>query len=302
MTPDRPFLGLLLMIGFCVLAPLGDGMAKMLGDTIPLGQLLIVRFAAQAIILAPIVIATRRHWKMSRRVTTLAFIRSLLHIVGIGAMFTSLRFLPLADAVAIAFVMPFIMLLLGRFVLDEEVGYRRIIACCVGFAGTLLVIQPSFSAVGLPALLPLLVAVVFALFMLVTRQIAKEVDPISLQAVNGIMACVALTPILLFGAANEIAAFGFVWPSTLNWLLLVGIGVLGTSAHLLMTWSLRFAPSATLAPVQYLEIPFATVIGWMFFRDLPNGLAAIGILITVGAGIYILLREQAMARLATETP
>jgi len=302
MTPDRPFLGLLLMIGFCVLAPLGDGMAKLLGETIPLGQLLIVRFAAQAIILAPIVIATRRHWKMSRRVTTLAFIRSLLHIVGIGAMFTSLRFLPLADAVAIAFVMPFIMLLLGRFVLNEEVGYRRIIACCVGFAGTLLVIQPSFSAVGLPALLPLLVAVVFALFMLVTRQIAKEVDPISLQAVNGVMACVALTPILLFGAANEIAALGFVWPSTFNWLLLIGIGVLGTSAHLLMTWSLRFAPSATLAPVQYLEIPFATVIGWMFFRDLPNGLAAIGILITVGAGIYILLREQAMARLATETP
>ena len=65
-------------------------------------------------------------------------------------MFLSLRFLPLADAVAIAFVMPFIMLLLGKFVLDEEVGSRRLIACVVGFIGTLLVMQPSFAEVGWP--------------------------------------------------------------------------------------------------------------------------------------------------------
>ena len=59
-------------------------------------------------------------------------------------MFTALQYLPLADAIAIAFVMPFIMLLLGKYVLDEEVGSRRLIACAVGFAGTLMVIQPSF--------------------------------------------------------------------------------------------------------------------------------------------------------------
>ena len=65
-----------------------------------------------------------------------------------------------------------------------------------------------------------------------------------------------------------------------------------------MTWSLRFAPSATLAPMQYLEIPIATLIGWLMFSDLPNGLAALGIAITCAAGLYIILRERAMARLA----
>jgi hypothetical protein len=70
-------------------------------------------------------------------------------------MFASLRYLPLADAVAIAFVMPFIMLLLGWFYLGEEVGPRRFGACIVGFIGTLMVVQPSFAEVGWPALLPL---------------------------------------------------------------------------------------------------------------------------------------------------
>ena len=63
-----------------------------------------------------------------------------------------------------------------------------------------------------------------------------------------------------------------------------------------MTWSLRFAPSATLAPMQYLEIPIATIIGFLVFTDLPNGLAAVGIAITIAAGVYIILRERATSR------
>ena len=59
-----------------------------------------------------------------------------------------------------------------------------------------------------------------------------------------------------------------------------------------MTWSLRFAPSATLAPIQYLEIPFATLIGFLVFGDLPNGLAALGIAVTIAAGLYVLHRER----------
>ncbi len=293
---DRPVLGISLMLGFCIVAPMGDAVAKLLGPLIPLAQLLFVRFAVQAIILIPLVIATRRHWRMRGRVLWLAAIRTGLHIAGIGAMFSALKFLPLADAVAIAFVMPFLMLLLGKYVLGEEVGIRRILACVVGFIGTLLVIQPSFAEVGWPALLPLIVAVVFSLFMLVTRQIAKETDPIGLQAVSGVMACVVLVPVLLIGGMAEVPVLQIVVPNQQEWGLLLAIGVLGTLAHLLMTWSLRYAPSATLAPMQYLEIPVATLFGWLIFRDLPNTLASVGICITISAGLYIVIREQTVAR------
>ena len=295
-TLDRPLLGITLMLGFCAVAPMADAVAKILGQTVPLGLLVLVRFAVQVILLIPLVLFTGRHWRMSRRVLSLTALRTVLHMTGIAAMITALKYLPLADAVAIAFVMPFLMLLLGKYVLGEEVGHRRFFACIVGFVGTLLVIQPSFAEVGSPALLPLVVAVVFSLFMLVTRQIAKETDPIGLQAISGIMAIAILAPTLFFFHDSGFAALEMMSPSFADWTLLLAIGVLGTLAHLLMTWSLRYAPSTTLAPMQYLEIPFATALGWLVFSDLPNGTAALGIVITVMAGLYIVLRERATAR------
>ncbi|MFT5785273.1 MAG: drug/metabolite transporter (DMT)-like permease [Ascidiaceihabitans sp.] len=304
MTQDKPLLGIALMLGFCIVAPMGDAVAKILGQSVPLGQLLLVRFAVQAIILIPLVWASNRAWRMQGRVLKLTIIRTILHIIGIGMMFTALQYLPLADAVAIAFVMPFIMLLLGKYVLGEEVGSRRFIACIVGFIGTLLVIQPSFAQVGWPALLPLGVAVNFSFFMLITRQIAKETDPIGLQAVSGVMAIAIMLPILLLTSGMGIDAMTLIAPNGFEWGMLWAIGILGSLSHLLMTWSLRFAPSATLAPMQYLEIPIATIIGFLVFTDLPNGLAAVGIAITIAAGVYIILRERATSRAlqATQEP
>src|SRR6056300_1720071 len=181
MTQDRPVLGIFLMVLFCILAPLGDAMAKILGGTIPLVQLVVIRFAIQAIVLIPMAYATKRPMALSSRVMGFAWLRVVLHIIGIAAMFAALQYLPLADAIAIAFVMPFILLILGHFLLNETVGIHRLGACIVGFIGTLFVIQPSFEQVGWPALLPLVVAVVFSGFILVTRQIAQDTDPIGLQ-------------------------------------------------------------------------------------------------------------------------
>ena len=219
-------------------------------------------------------------------------VRTLLHVASFTTFVAALRFLPMADAVAIMFVLPFILLLLGRFFLGEEVGPHRLAACAVGFLGTLLVVQPSFAEVGAPALLPLLGAVFFAVFMLVTRRIARDADPLVLQAASGLVATAMLLPLLVLGAALGWPELAPVSLSTRELLLLALLGTLGTGAHLLMTWSLRFAPSATLAPIQYLEIPFATLIGYLVFGDLPNGVAALGIAVTIGAGLYVLHRER----------
>ena len=192
--------------------------------------------------------------------------------------------------------MPFIMLLLGRLVLEEEVGVHRLLACTVGFAGTILVVQPSFAAVGPPALLPLLVAFVFAVFMLVSRKLATQNDPIVMQAISGMVSTAILLPAALLLAHAGIPGFDILMPTGSEWALLAGVGILGTLGHLLMTWALRFAPSATLAPIQYLEIPLATAVGWLVFRDLPDGIAALGIVVIMCAGLYILLVERSIPR------
>ncbi len=297
---DRPLLGIILMLGFCVLIPFSDALAKLLGGVFPLLQLILIRFAAQAGLLLPLALARGAVIFPSVRVVRLALIRTLLQICGISMMFSALRVLPLADAVAIAFVMPFIMLILGRYVLHEEVGPRRLAACAVGFVGTLMVVQPSFAAVGWPALLPLGVAVVFALFMLVTRQVAKDIDPIALQGLGGILGLPILVPLLMLpGFGGTPPLIGWIAPPDAGALwLLVALGLTGTLGHLLMTWSLRFAPSATLAPMQYLEIPVAALVGLVIFGEFPNGLALIGIAITVASGLYIVFRERNLSRAA----
>ncbi|WP_213686037.1 DMT family transporter [Roseicyclus sp.] len=295
---DRPLLGIVLMLGFCLLIPFSDALAKLLGDQFPLWQLIMVRFLAQAGLLLPLALWRGAVIFPSTRVVRLAAMRSVLQICGIAMMFSALRFLPLADAVAIAFVMPFIMLILGHYVLGEQVGPRRLAACTVGFIGTLMVMQPSFAAVGWPALLPLAVAVVFALFMLVTRQIAKEIDPIALQGLGGIIG------LPLLGVLWFLPAWGGS-PPLIGWIappdqaavwLLIALGITGSLGHLLMSWSLRFAPASTLAPMQYLEIPMAALVGLVLFAEFPNGLALAGIAVTIAAGLYIVARERRLSR------
>ncbi len=293
---DRPLLGITLMLGFCLLIPLGDAIAKLLAERVPVGQIVFVRFAAQALILVPVSWALGQSLRIPRHLLPQVLLRTLLQMAGITAMFNALRYLPLADAVAIAFVMPFIMLLLGKYVLGEEVGFRRLAACVVGFLGTLLVIQPSFAVVGLNALWPLAVAVIFALFMLVTRRIAKDTSPIPLQAVSGLIASLLMLPLLMLGQGLNIDGLSTALPASDSWTLLAMAGGLGTIAHLFMTWSLRYAPASTLASMQYLEIPIATLVGWMIFNELPNTLASLGIGLTVAAGLYAILREHTAAK------
>jgi len=291
---DRPLVGVLLIVAFCVLAPLGDAIAKALG-ALPLAQILLGRYGMQALLLVPYLHATGGRLALSPRIWRLTALRTVLHVASFTTFVAALRFLPMADAIAIMFVLPFILLLLGHVFVGEQVGPHRLAACAVGFLGTLMVVQPSFAAVGAPALLPLAGALLFALFMLVTRGIARDADPMQLQAASGLMATALLLPLALAGAA-------FGWPEVApvpmpaRDLALLGLlGTLGTGAHLLMIWALRFAPSATLAPIQYLEIPCATLIGYLVFGDLPNRLAALGIAVTIAAGLYVLHRERRAA-------
>ena len=144
-----------------------------------------------------------------------------------------------------------------------------------------------------PRYLPLAVAVIFAVFMLITRLIAREVGAIELQVVSGLLASSVLLPFVAVLVHLGWVDLSSAWSEdVMPWLMLGALGIVGTLAHLLMTWSLRFAPATTLAPMQYLEIPFATLLGWLMFRDFPNGLALVGIAVVIGAGLYVIWRER----------
>ena len=149
---ENPSLGVTLMIGFCICAPLLDVCAKLASETIPVGQVTTARFFFQAIIMLPIIWAMGFSFGFPLRLLRNLAFRALMLILSTYCFVAAIAVMPIADALAIAFVEPFILLVVGKYVFSESVGYRRLIACIVGFIGILLVIQPSFAAFGWVAL------------------------------------------------------------------------------------------------------------------------------------------------------
>lgn len=290
---DRPLLGVLLTIGFGMIIPFSDVFAKILMGSVPLVTILLARFLGQALMSAPVLI--RSGMRMSGRLWLLTGFRTALQLYSLGLIYIAFRYIPLADAIAIGFISPFLLMLMGKFFLGEQVGPRRISACGVGFIGTMMVIQPSFAEVGLVALIPLASAFTFALYSLTTRQLVREGDPALIQGISGVQGAAMMVLVALL-AGNYFDDARIVIPSGHDAWLLFGIAFVGSFAHMLMTWALRLAPAATLAPVQYVEIPFATLMGWLFFKEFPNTLAAMGMLLIISAGLYVVYRERVIAR------
>jgi drug/metabolite transporter (DMT)-like permease len=297
-SPDRILTGVALMLGFCLTAPLLDVAAKLASTSIPVGQITTARFAGQCVLMAPVLWIMGLSFRVGRGQWGAMCGRAVLLLVATFCFIAAISVMPLADALAIVFVAPFIVLLVGKFYLGEDVGPRRVGAALAGFGGVLFVIQPSLAAFGAVALFPLGTAIAFAFYILVTRGLSRRVHPVTLQFYTGLIATLICLPMMILAQGSGYETLDPVWPEGLAWTWLLGVGFFATMSHMMMTYALSMAPSATLAPLQYLELPVATVFGYFVFSDFPNTLSRFGIAIILGAGLYMVHRERVTARTA----
>lgn len=280
------------MLGFCIIAPMMDAAAKLAAAHVPTGQIATIRFALQCCLLLPFVWITGRFYVPDRREIALHFIRAFMILGATAAFFSAIKHLPLADAMAIFFVEPFLLTLLSALVLKESIGWRRITACTVGFCGALLVIQPSFEAVGWVATYPLITAFLFSIYMLLTRSMALTQDPITLQSYTGLAAVIIGAPILWLADGSGSAFLDPVWPPQETLIIFAIIGVTATISHLCLSYALSFAPASLIAPLQYFEIVTAATLGYLLFGDVTGPMGLLGIIIIIGSGLFVFTREQ----------
>jgi len=289
---DRILLGVALMLGFVATAPLIDVFSKLAAQAVPVGQVTAARFLVQGAVMLPVALAAGHGLRMPLDLLWPVALRALMLALSTYAFVSAIDVMPLADALAIVFVMPFILLLLGRFVMGDQVGPRRVAACAVGFFGCLLVIQPSLAAFGLVALWPLATAASFAVYMLVTRGLSGRMEAVAMQLHTSWAALALCVPVLWIAEGSGHPALDSLWPEGWAWVWLGGVGVASAVAHMLMTLALRHAPSATLAPLNYLEIVVSVTLGYLIFGDFPNALTWAGIAVIVGSGLYVIHRER----------
>ena len=258
-----------------------DVMAKILGHSIPVAQIVWLRFVSQALLVGGGLIIAR-HGLFTSAHIKLHMLRGLATTFSSYMFFLGIIYLPLADATALIQLGPVMVTLGAVFVLGETIGRRRIVAIAVAFLGAMLIIRPGSSVMSPASAFPMLGAVGFTVYALATRFVRSDGPwtALFLQGVFGTMFSSLLVPFfwqpIALADAPAVAA-------------LVGFGILG---HLLMIRAFAAAPAGDIAPYGYAGLLFAVTFGLLLFGETPDGVTLLGAVVIVTAGIYVWYRER----------
>ena len=212
-------------------------------------------------------------------------------VVAVGSatcFIIAVGYVPLADAVAVTFVAPFIVTVLGALVLKEPVGIRRWLAVVAGFIGMLIVIRPGLGLFHPAILLVVVAAVFFAIRQLLSRW---------LSGVDAVTTTVAYTAIVAFGLTSLTLPFVWVTPAGGKMLFMItAMAILSAIGEVLIIRALDIAQSVALAPVHYTLIIWSTFYGYVIFSDLPDRWTLFGCCIIVISGLYTSYREFVLSK------
>lgn len=308
-TPDQRGLGQASVASGVMAALLGsmifsvnDTSIKILSTDYPLHEVILIRSViGLAFLLALVkiregglhVLATQRGWVHLLRMVVV-LISNVTYFLGIAAM-------PIADAVAIAFVAPVLITILSVFVLKEKVGLHRMGAVLIGLAGTVVLMRPGGNAFQPAAILILISALGYAVSQLMARSMrtTETVYRLSFYMQAGFLLTAAVAGLIMgdgkfAGSDNPSLAFLFrpwILPAVADWPIFLASGLAVGVGGLLMAHAYRTLEAASVAPFEYAAIPMAILWGITIFGTYPDGIALLGMAMIIGSGLYTVWRE-----------
>ena len=213
----------------------------------------------------------------------LQIIRPAFLVCSISSLFIGLTYLPIAEATVIGFVAPLFITALSVPILKEHVDIHRWSAVAIGLVGVIIIIRPGGDLWHLASVMPLLGALFFALFQIITRLLAATERTHTTLFYTG-----------LGGLAWSSLIVRFVWvtPSITHIFVFLSTGAMGAMAHLCMISAFDRAEASLLAPYNYTKLIWVSVLGYLIFNDVPSLDMWIGAIIIVSAGFYVLYRER----------
>ena len=271
-----PALGVALYLLGVFLFALNDAMGKWLVADYGVGQLMMLRACGAALVLAPMV-AVLRVDLFDFGQGRLQALRILCMAADTFSFYFSTRYMPLADVMTFYMASPLIVTALSAPMLGEKVERFRWVAVGIGFVGVVIALRPSpqmFSAISLLALFG---ASMFALGQTVTRKLRRtHWLPLVVWQFAGAGAIGALT-----------IPFSWRTPTGLDLALMFLVGVVSMACFVCITRALALTRAAVLAPLQYSSIVWATIMGWLIWRDAPTWPIVLGNAIIIGSGLFV---------------
>jgi drug/metabolite transporter (DMT)-like permease len=245
-----------------------------------------LRFCFGLLVIAPVVYS--RGWAVFRTARpSMQIWRNVVHAGAFGIWYTALPLIPLAEMTAIGFTGP-LFITIGAFLfLGEKVRWRRWVAVAVGFLGCWLIVRPGFAQVSTGSLLMMIAVPVIAASQLIAKVQTRSDSP---QTIICWQTCLL---ILFFFPA---ALFEWQWPTWTELGLLAIAGVLGTSANMCLVNAYKVAEISVLQPLTFLNIVWASIMGYLVFADTPDHWTLIGALVIVASTTYIARRESVAKR------
>jgi drug/metabolite transporter (DMT)-like permease len=215
------------------------------------------------------------------------FMRGGVHTAGLCLWFLAIPHITLADATAIGFTTPIFIMVGAALVLHEPMRWERWLAAAIGLAGVLLVVAPKLDGGGgWYILLMLLSAPVFAASFLLTKSLTRT-------DTAGVIVVWQSITVAIFSLPLAIA--GWQWPTPLQWGIFALAGVLGSAGHYCLTRSFSVADISATQSVKFLDLVWATAVGWLLFADIPSQWTLAGGLVICGSTVWIARRESRMA-------
>ncbi|MFN4087923.1 MAG: DMT family transporter [Alphaproteobacteria bacterium] len=261
-----------------------DATAKLLAQDTPVIQVVWGRYVFHFLFLAAFVFGATglRRLTQTRRLG-LQLTRSVLLVGSTASFWLALVYLPLAQAITIGFASPLILTALSVPLLGERVGRYRWTAVVVGLVGVAIVVRPGLGSMHWAVALPLLTAVLYALYQIATRVLSHTDDAMATLFYTG-----------LGGLIVSSIAVPFFWqpPGMMQWLGFVWLGLLGAAGHTLLIKAFSLAPASLLAPFGYTSLIWATILGYLLFAEVPDLWTLVGAAVIIGSGIFIVLREH----------
>jgi len=275
--------GILMMLAGTMTFALLDTLSKYLVKSYPAPMVVWARYAVPLLLMALVFGPRLGRRLMHSHDHQRQIARGLLLTGATLAMVFALRVMPLAEAQAISFVHPLLLTLLAVQLLGERVRGVGWFAVCLGFTGMLIIVRPGGSVFTPAALLPLANALCYALYQLVTRQVAHR---------DGTLP--SLFYVLLVGSLVMTAALPFSWQTPDLWGIagLLGAGLLAGGGHFLIIKAFQAAPASVCAPFAYGQLVWVTLFGALVFSELPDGLTLIGMLVVVAGGLLVALARR----------
>ncbi len=224
----------------------------------------------------PAIMISSRPW--------LQFWRSIALMLSSLFNFLAIQELQLAQAISINFLMPLLVAVLAGPLLGEWIGWRRMIAVAIGFCGVLVVTRPWSGSIQPGMLWALAAAFAYAGYALLTRMLAALDSSDTTNFYSNTAAVILLAPLI-----------PFVWvqpPSAYAVLLIILTGVFGGGGHFMIVAAYKRAEASRLAPFTYMQIVWMTLMGWLFFNEVPDRWTFLGAAIIIACGLYLLHRER----------